>query len=346
MSEAFHHCLKGAPWERRRERLGYMGLVRVTEVTFREENGWHPHAHALLFLDRPIGDGEAGELGSWLLGRWGGVCERRGFGTLSAVHGVDVQVVREAGALGQYLTKVEGGGGWDAGHELARGDSKTGREGSMVPFEMLAEFCETGEARWARLFQEYDRATFGKQAMVWTPGLEKRLLGEVEAAKTDEDLAAAEGMEPEFVRFLVDHVPFWEAAKDGSVANLLTEIEDAGLRFWRQRDAEVKEAEGVQAEGQPDGGDPGRVAAVRPPLGHGASPGAVGTRATGVDAPGLPDLPGGAVALVRWPTSAVGGLAAGGGVVDAGPAVTGLAGVWVARRRAEGRSASPGAVDL
>jgi hypothetical protein len=320
MSEAFHHCLKGAPWERRRERLGYMGLVRVTEVTYREVNGWHPHAHALLFLDRPIGEAQAGELQSWLLGRWGGVCERRGFGTLNAVHGVDVQVVREAGVLGQYLTKVEGG--WDAGHELARGDSKTGREGSMVPFEMLAEFCETGEVRWGRLFQEYDRATFGKQAMVWTPGLEKLLLGETEAAKTDADLAAAEGMEREFVRFLVDHVPFWAAAKDGSMADLLSEIEEAGLRFWREFDAEVKEAEGLPAEGRPHSAEPERAGAGRG-VGRGRSPGAVGTRATGVDAPGVSDLPGGAVALVRWSPGPVGGLPAGVRTREAGSAETG-----------------------
>jgi hypothetical protein len=222
-------------------------------------------------------------------------------------------VVREAGVLGQYLTKVEGG--WDAGHELARGDSKTGREGSMVPFEMLAEFCETGEARWGRLFREYDRATFGKQAMVWTPGLEKLLLGESEAAKTDGDLAAAEGMEAEFVRFLVDHVPFWAAAKDGTMADLLSEIEEAGLTFWRELDAEVKEAEGLPAEGRPHSAEPDRAGAGRG-LDRGRSSGAVGTRATGVDASGLSDLPGGAIALVRWPSCPVGGLLAGSGVVD------------------------------
>jgi hypothetical protein len=276
--------------------------------------------HAVLLLDRPIGDAEADDLRSWLLGRWGGVCERRGFGTLSAAHGVDVQVVRSAPELAGYLTKVDGG--WGAGHELARGDVKAGRVHGLVPAQLLGEFIETGEVRFKLLWQEYERATFGKRAIVWSAGLRRRLLGE-EVEESDEALASSEGMEPEFVRFLVEKDHLWEAAKAGTVGDLLSQIEDAAEDYWSGVDhAEVEKAEGFEAEGLPDSGEPGRAAAVGG-VGHGRSPRAVGGRATGVDGAGVPDLPGGAVALVRWPSGPVGGLATGVGVVDPGAAAVG-----------------------
>ena len=320
VSEALKCCLTGAAWKRRAARLEYVGAIRATEVTWWEANGWHPHVHAVLLFDRPIGDAQADDLRGWLLGRWGGVCERRGFGTLSAVHGVDVQVVRSAPELAGYLTKVDGG--WGAGHELARGDVKAGRVHGLVPAQLLGEFIETGEVRFKLLWQEYERATFGKQAIVWSPGLRDRLLpGEVE--KSDEALAASEGMEAEFVRFLVEKDQLWEAAKAGTVGDLLSQIEAAAGDYWRGvDDAEVKEAEGLQAEGRPGSGEPERAAAARP-LVRGRSSGAVGSRASRVDSAGVSVVPGGAVALVRWPSGPVGGLSTGGGVVDPGAAAVG-----------------------
>jgi len=225
--------------------------------------------------------------------------------------------VRSAPELAGYLTKVDGG--WGAGHELARGDVKVGRVHGLVPAQLLGEFIDTGEVRFKLLWQEYERATFGKRAIVWSAGLRRRLLGE-EVEESDEALAAAEGMEPEFVRFLVEKDHLWEAAKSGTVGDLLSQIEAAAEDYWLGvDDAEVQEAEGRGAEGPPDSGEPDRAAAVRA-LGRGRSPGPVGSRATGVDAPGLSDLPGGAVALVRWASGSVGGLAAGVRTREAGSA--------------------------
>ncbi len=320
VSEALHECLKGAAWKRRAARLEYVGAIRATEVTWSEANGWHPHVHAVLLFDRPIGDARADDLRAWLLGRWGGVCERRGFGTLSAAYGVDVQVVRSAPELAGYLTKVDGG--WGAGHELARGDVKVGRVHGLVPGQLLGEFIETGEVRFKLLWQEYERATFGKRAIVWSAGLRRRLLGD-EVEESDEALASAEGMEAEFVRFLVGKDHLWEAAKAGTVGDLLSQIEAAAGDYWSGvDDAEVKEAEGLPAEGRPDSAEPGRAGAGRG-VDRGRSPGAVGSGATGLDASGLSDLPGGAVALVRWSPGPVGSLAAGVRTREAGSAETG-----------------------
>jgi hypothetical protein len=226
VSEALHACLKGSAWDRRSKRLGYLGAIRAVEVTWSEVNGWHPHVHAVLLLDRPIGKGQAGDLEAWLFGRWGSICERRGFGTISAAHGVDVRLVEGAGDLGGYLVKVEGG--WGAGQELARGDVKRGRVAGRTPVELLAEFLGTGESRLAALWREYERATFGRRAIVWSAGLRLRLLG-VEVERSDEELAASEGVDVAVVQVLVDGELWWASVRAGTVGALLSEIEDAAV---------------------------------------------------------------------------------------------------------------------
>jgi hypothetical protein len=304
VSEALRSCLRGGGWERLRGELGYVGSIRAVEVTWGQENGWHPHVHAVLLIERPVGQAVAADVHRWLLGRWGAVCERRGFGTVSATHGVDVRVVdsSSAGELAGYLTKVEGG--WGAGHELARGDVKRARSLGLVPVELLENLVETGESRWAALWREYERATFGKKAIVWSRGLRERLLG-VEAEKSDEELAASEGMEAEFVRYLVAKAPFWAAVKAGVVGDLLSQIEAAAGDFWiGERDGQGWEATAAQAAtggaDVPAGPRPDR--GLRGGDGDRASP-AMGQERRGrdrVDPADVPDLPGGAVALIRW----------------------------------------------
>ena len=36
------------------KRLGYKGRIVATEVTWGEQNGWHPHYHMILFFDHEI----------------------------------------------------------------------------------------------------------------------------------------------------------------------------------------------------------------------------------------------------------------------------------------------------
>lgn len=217
VARALHLVLQGAPWQRRRRRLGYLGAIRAVEVTD-GANGWHPHCHALLFFDRPLTDEERADLRSWMLGRWGAVVERRGFGTVND-HGVDVRRVTPAGeqGIGSYLAKVDGG--WGAGLELARSDVKRG-----APTQHLTEFAATGCARALARWREYEAATFGKRAIVWSPGLRARLLGDdTEAA--DEDLAASEGLDLALVEAVVAGEDWRRCVDVGRTGELLTEVE-------------------------------------------------------------------------------------------------------------------------
>jgi hypothetical protein len=224
VSEALHHVLSGSPWKRRQKRLGYVGSIRTTEVTWGEVNGWHPHSHALLLFERPLTDAEREDLRSWLFERWAGVVARKGFGTVTERHGVDVRPVRSAGEVSSYLAKVDGG--WGAGLELARSDLKTSH-----PLLLLRRLVATGESRWAALWQEYERATFGRRAIVWSPGLRARLGLDQEVS--DEEAAAGDGMDVALLRAVIEAAIWNAGAAAGTHGQVLDVIEQrAALLLW------------------------------------------------------------------------------------------------------------------
>jgi hypothetical protein len=226
MARALGLVLKGAAWERRRARLGYVGAIRAVEVTWGEANGWHPHTHAVLLFDRPLTDAERDDLEAWVFAHWVAVCERHDFGAPTRAHGVDLRPVTGAGDLAGYLTKVEGG--WGPGLEVARADLKRSTKGDrLVPVQFLERLIATGEKRWADLWREYEAATFGKHAIVWGRGLRDRLLPDVEEV-TDVEAAAAEGADVTLLRALVSAAAWNSLVRSGHVAQLLTDFEHVG----------------------------------------------------------------------------------------------------------------------
>ena len=45
---------------------------------------------------------------------------------------------------GRYIAK---GGDWTPAEEMTRGDLKTSRTGGRTPFQILADYCQTGDTR-------------------------------------------------------------------------------------------------------------------------------------------------------------------------------------------------------
>jgi hypothetical protein len=220
MSSALHAALMGRAWDGFKRSLGYLGAIRVLEVTY-GANGWHPHSHAVFVLEGEAVPEVVAAFSEWLSARWSHVCESRGFGCLERAYGVDVRPVTGADGLSDYLVKVEGG--WGAGQELARGDVK-----ALVghnPFELLAS-AAWGDKRASRLWLEYEAATFDRRFLRWSPGLRARLLPEVEEV-SDVEAAAAEG-----IGIVLVSVYFrgrvWDVyALEGSTGVLLAELERA-----------------------------------------------------------------------------------------------------------------------
>lgn len=215
IAEAQHYMLKGSGWQRRRDALGYVGAIRSVEITY-GANGWHPHLHTLWLFDHHLTAGEVESLFDWAHSRWGSRVQQLGFGRINQ-HGLDVRPVHEAGELAQYLCKLEGG--WGVGLELARTDLKRN-----APLSLLREFALTGDLAPARLWQEYERATYGKRAIRWSPGLRARLLG-VELDQADEELAASEGLDLALMRGVIPHDIWNPAVHGGTATDLLRELE-------------------------------------------------------------------------------------------------------------------------
>lgn len=179
--KSWQDMLRGKGWYTFRDRYGINGYVRAVEVTHGLANGWHPHVHALFFIDRALTEDQVKEWQSTMSGRWSGFVVKHGGGEPSELRGVDVRPADQDGTVvAQYLSKIQEAPAEPKrqaiGNELARGDMKTGRgRHGRMPFELL----DSSSKRDAALWVEYINATRGRRAITWSTGLRVRLgLGE------------------------------------------------------------------------------------------------------------------------------------------------------------------------
>jgi len=184
-------------WKRWLVRLGSPGLVRVTEVTFGWDNGWHVHLHFVLLVGGEVQAADVESFTAWLVPKWARALEVAGMpGALE--QGQDVHLIDGVAAaveLGDYLAKSTAYGAADSlGRELMGVWSKSARGGyGTEPAWRLAEdFGATGDKELLDLWHEYERGSKGRRQMAWSRGLRELLaLG---SESTDEQLAAeAEG---------------------------------------------------------------------------------------------------------------------------------------------------------
>jgi hypothetical protein len=260
VAESLRLLLQGSGWVRRRDRLGYMGSIKAVEVTWGEANGWHPHAHIVFVFDRPIVEADRADLEAWLYGRWAAICEARGFGTPSLAHGIDVRQITTAGDLAGYLTKVDGG--WGPGFEMARPDLKRSHGDRLVPVQFLERLVATGEKRWASLWLEYERATFGRASIKWSPGLRAALLPDVDEL-SDVEAASAEGVDVTLLRALIPAAHWNLLVPTGRTADLLTDFEHVGAWLLTMADLLGYQVAPIEPDRRAE--DAGRKGAARGP---------------------------------------------------------------------------------
>jgi len=191
----------GKPWKADAAEFGISGYCRVIEVTHSLRNGWHPHAHVLLFVEGTPTDSDCERLRERIYGRWSRRLAKPdlGFRTLDfdrdgKAVGVDV---RRADAhtveyLGEYLAKFGYQPKSDAAGlalEVARGDLKTARKGSRTPWE-LAELARDGDARALALWQEWERTSLGRRQYAWAQGFRESL--DLDGVLSDQEAAERE----------------------------------------------------------------------------------------------------------------------------------------------------------
>jgi hypothetical protein len=139
---------------------GYSGRITAQEVTFGNQTGWHPHRHALLFIDASA---DLERLTAALAHAWHSITNRHGLKTTLKA-GFDLRGGESAGA---YVSKL--------GLEVALACRKIGRtQHRFGPWQML--HLASQKTHWAaQRFIEYTASCRGSRHLVWSPGLKARL---------------------------------------------------------------------------------------------------------------------------------------------------------------------------
>ena len=177
----------GAAWQRLKRRLGIAGHVFALEFTWGDENGWHPHYHVLLVHDQDLDAAAIAALHGHIHSRLAASCRDYGLRQPDQLHAVRIDPNVSATAAGAYVAK---GGDWTPAEEMTRGDLKTGRTGSRTPFQILADYYQTGDTRDRDLWHEYARVTRSLAAVRWSRRLRGTVLGPAgDAARTDEGIS-------------------------------------------------------------------------------------------------------------------------------------------------------------
>lgn len=187
LTEALRYLKSGKAHQRDKKDFGILGDIKAVEVTH-GQHGWHPHAHILIFTSRTL---EFDEMCAWaarLDARWSRALLKVGKPAGKVGVRLTLKPVEKGRGIADYVAKVQEKG---LGNELARADMKDAREGNRTPFAILADFGNTGLVDDLELWWEYEKATAGRSAIRWSPGLWAKLMPDVDDA-TDEEIAAEE----------------------------------------------------------------------------------------------------------------------------------------------------------
>lgn len=248
---AWHRTTSGAgrPWNGGKDRrggfevgdraaFGIKGVCRVVE-TKHGENGWHPHVHFLLFLERDLDRQALADLEGRMFGRWESALARRGFSVLRSV-GIDLRPVsHDSDDLASYFTKARYSTSTPgrAAFEVMGSQAKRQGKGGRTPFEILADLVRDGLADDLDLWHEWEQASHGRRQITWSRGL--RALLALGAEKSDQEVVDEDaGGLVLFVLRTEEVTPAWaarrwlwlEAAETGTLGALVEPVLAARFR--------------------------------------------------------------------------------------------------------------------
>lgn len=144
------------------QRFGIAGFVRLVE-TKHGEHGWHPHVHALLFLDHELETEQVWDLRGRLFGRWENALRTKGLSVLPE-YGIDLRPVTTGNGIADYFAKnTYGVTPGRAAYEVTGSHSKRLGKGGLTPFQLLQHMVETGDADDLDLWHEWEQASKGRR---------------------------------------------------------------------------------------------------------------------------------------------------------------------------------------
>ena len=207
---------KHALWSNRNSRdyfgkeFPLIGHITATEVKYSDRNGFHPHYHILLILDKQYKAEDLEIIESDLYELWSEKCVNKGLGKPSRDHGVDLKMGSNAeDMLADYIAK------WGLAEEMTQSHMKVGKKNmsSLTMWEVLdlSQMEASTRDKYSYIFKTYAKAFKGRRQLFWSKGL-KKLLSIVET--TDEELANKEESEDALIISAVVFTDFqWSIIK-------------------------------------------------------------------------------------------------------------------------------------
>ena len=179
---------------RLRDDLGRVGYVRATEVTY-GGNGWHPHIHTIQLFHGEVSQEQLDELRDAEFAVWKRQALNRGLGAPVKKRYELRKVVDAERKFSDYFVKsvydpsVERAAK-SVSFEMTGSLTKKGRrKESRTPWQVLEDFGRTGDMDDLDVWHEFETASKGKRALVWSNGLKDLAgVGEVD----DETIAEEE----------------------------------------------------------------------------------------------------------------------------------------------------------
>lgn len=165
-----------------KEAMGTMGNIKALEITWGEKNGFHPHLHVLMLIDKDAPSPEQIQIQASAI--WRKACMAVGR-IADPVYGCNVQ---EGDSAGGYLSKMGlDDKRWTLASEMTKGSSKNGKAtglSMMQLVDLMGEGHKAATAAWVQMAI----ATQGRHPLRWSNGLRKAL--GMAGPRTDEELAA------------------------------------------------------------------------------------------------------------------------------------------------------------
>lgn len=272
LSYAWDKVNSGKQWIADKKLFGLDGYNRVTEITH-GSNGWHVHAHVVLFFNREVSTQTVQFVGQRMYQRWEKALRRKGFDA-SEEHGLDIRKADEW--ISDYLAKTtyaedpslraaaeayaaaKSASAKKLAAEAAMGVFKDARKGNRTPFKILHSIIAGQEigadtAEDERLWRQWERESKGRQQMLWSQfigpdGKDLRERVGLAQDKKDEQVVEDDDLQGEVVAWMPKatwNTIKWEAefllqAFDQSIQD--------GLAYLRQRGLTVHTADGSALE--------------------------------------------------------------------------------------------------
>lgn len=217
MTKATKQFFSGKKYDKIAKKMGILGTVKAFEITYSEVNGFHPHAHYIIFYTSAV---SIKNMQSEMRDRWQNVTSKAGLEILRNI-GLQLQDGEKAE---EYMTKH---GNWGIDRELTKTHMKKGKNhASLTPFDFLRMYLDDQDEKYLFLFREYANAVKGKRQLYYSKGLKQ--MYEVDD-KTDEQLAT-EKIEKAELKAIIDYFDWKEKIAKDKRAMLLDLVEKYGVQ--------------------------------------------------------------------------------------------------------------------